>query len=54
MAIDMREREPNPSPRASEGHLVLLQGDLALLEAQHQFGALRLDVNLLRHLFDLL
>lgn len=35
-------------------HLVLLQGDLSPLEAQHEFGPLRLDVNVLRGLFDLL
>lgn len=35
-------------------HLILLQGDLTPLEAQHQLRVLRPDVTVLRHLFDLL
>lgn len=47
-------RDSNPSLWASAVHLVLLQGDLAPLEAQHEFAALCPDVNILCHLFDLL
>lgn len=35
-------------------HLVLPQGDLPPLEAQHEFGVLCSRVNVLGHLFDLL
>lgn len=49
----MRESKCDPSGSGLR-YLVLLQGDLPPLEAQHELGVLCSDVNVLGHLFDLL